>query len=182
MQNFDFRSWQSDVERFLYETGCFFFMGLLCCCNAQASSQAYYSVTADADIRREETFLQNCCRNVKHYIFHCAHLSHVKYNTALPRFCSGGKTTAAWSKKPFCARVTGMVGLAEKAQPDSDGWWLLHSHRALRDWGLFVPTNGIVHIFYSNPWLKLKNRPTLCATDIKTHGQCGSQTLSKTKG
>lgn len=69
---------------------------------------------------------------VKHYIFHYAHLSHVRYNTALPRFCSGGKTSAAWSKKsqgwsdwPKRLRLTVMGdGCCTATEPSEIGGYL----------------------------------------------------------
>lgn len=77
------------------------------------------------------------------------------------------KQLLPWVKKQHCGRVTGMDRQAGEAQADSDGWWMLLSLRAHRDWGVFVATNGIVHIFYCNPWLKPRNRGYYVLLDIK---------------
>lgn len=89
-------------------------------------------------------------------------------------------------KKPLCGRVAGMDSRAGEAQADSDVWWMLHSHRAHRDLGLFVATNGIVHIFYCNPWLKPRNWGSLCVTGHQSfwyaHRQWGLTHCHTTKG
>lgn len=88
-------------------------------------------------------------------------------------------------KKLLCGGAVGMDSRAGKAQADSDVWWMLRCHTAHRDWGLFVATNGIAHIFYCNPWVKPKNRGSLCVTGYLgfwyAHGRWGLRHCHTTK-
>lgn len=103
----------------------------------------YYPLSDDVDFkRRRDNAAETVCTFSPHYIFHGAHLSRVRHGTTPPRrffFLQRWQNNCSLELKSRFVRESGrMDSRPGKAQADSDGWWMLRSHRAHRDWGGYL--------------------------------------------
>lgn len=132
--------------------------------------QAYYSVTIDFDIRR----CWQC--NVQHYIFTVHNWAMWITTHCWGDFCSGRNKQLALGVK--------IAALWESPRDGRMGWrgsgwqwWVDRCCIATEPAEIervFVATNGIVHIFYCNPWLEPSDRGHCVLLDITALMTVGS--------